>query len=648
MESQMILAAKKIFGITEAAAMENYNVLQNVPIQLVEYAQLLPGEGKREYDSRREQTGVYTGEIKTLVKHLTRLSKSKAEGLLPWEIIFTYFKQVNPDFLSESEHEETPMEPESQKVDESVEVQPAAEMGEDVHAEVVAESAATVVEEQSPAVHKELTYKDEATAAKDEQAEDGAVISATTWETDKVRVNKNEEQVTAKCDTNLEVNEMADVKDLEALASELTNGKDLGVDAPATTGDTKASKGTKPARYEAAVTDSVTNEFQGSMEERTNFVKENPITLLVATAPSVLERLVVSQNITGKLAVATGDAAKAAEAITKKLDNKLNGLVKKMTGKADMDYAKWAQLPEAEQYAQVVMVDSEGNATNANKEMAKKAVELIVAAKANPAMDIALAAPATKNVAYKGLEIGNVKYPKAEITALLIDKSVNGSLYGEGMIDAEGKKTEAAQDNTTLVEVKLSTKKVVKHNDTGVVDNTNATTIYKPTTVLKGRTTFVEKGLVSYLFPTIDKEEEKTTSLTVLIDGKPATFKYYKVDEKGNRVSVGKDDKVHDAVQTASLKGSGAVYGVVRELPAEYIGALTETQAANRWDVKLPAQKSDSEFVADFDKSKIFEVLTIKNADFSGIQSSTYDKTMAIIKSKKQAEAADAEQSFGY
>lgn len=644
MESQMILAAKKIFGITEEAAMKHYNDLQNVPVQIVEYTQLLPGEGKREYDARREQIGVYTGEIKALVKHLTRLSKAKVEGLLPWEILFTYYKLVNPDFLSDGEHEETSKVPETQNVEKSVLGQQVAE--KDVHADVVAESAAAVVEEQSSATVEKLSSKKEAIEANDEQAETGAVINAKPWETDEVRVNKNEEQVTAKCDTNIsEVHKMEETKDLTALAAGIAEG-DLGVDAPAT--DAKEEKkGTKPARYDAAVTNNVTNEFQGSMAERNNFVKANTITLLIATAPSVLERLVVSQNIKGKLAVATGDAAKAATAIATKLDNKLNGLIQKMTGKKDMTYEKWTQLSDEDKFARVVKVDAEGNATNAHVEMAKKMVELVVAAKANPAMDVDLAAPATKNVSYKGLEIGNTMYPKAEITALLIDKSSDGSLYGAGMIDAEGKRTAEGSDKDTLIEVKLSTKKVVKEDESGIKDNKNGATVYKPTTVLKGRTALVEKGLVKYLFPNVNKEDEKTTSLTVLIDGKPASFKYEKVGDNGEVLTVGTGDKVRVAVQTASLKGSGAVYGIIRELPGEYIGALTEKQAAARWDVTIPTQKSDSEFVEDFDKSKIFEILTIKNIDFEGVGSTTYNKTMEIINAKKKAEAADAEQSFG-
>lgn len=646
MESQMILAAIKIFGISEETAMQNYSELQNVPVQLVEHTQLLPGEGKREYDARREQTGVYTGEIKTLVKHLTRLSKAKAEGLLPWEIIFTYYKMVNPDFLSGVEHEETSKVPETQKVEEKVTEQLVAE--EVVHAGVVVEETAAIVKEQTSATVEELPHEVKPDTAIDEQAETGAVIDAKLWEPDgEVRVNKQEEQVTAECDTNnLEVHKM-ETKDLAGLAMGIAEEENLGVDTPDTVETTEKKKGTKPEKVETAVANSITNEFQGSMDERNNFVKANNITLLIASAPSVLERLVTAQNIKGKLAVATGDAAKAATTIATKLDNKLNGLVQKMCGKAGITYDKWAQLSDEEKFARVVKVDSEGNATNAHVEMAKKMVELVVAAKANPAMDVALAAPATKNVNYKGLEIGNVKYPKKEITALLIDKTSNGTLFGAGMLDSEGKPTDAAADKDSLVQVKLSSKKVTRDEDDKIKDNKSGTVMYKPTTVLKGRTALVEKGLVSYLFPNINKEQEGTTALLVLIDGKPASFKYEKVDKDGKVLTVGSGDKVRPAVQTASLKGSGAVYAVIRELPGEYVGTLTDRQAAERWDVKLPAQKNESEFLEDFDNSKIFEFLTIKNMDLKGIGSSTAEKAQAIISAKKQAEAADAEQSFG-
>ena len=105
MDKQIIVAASKVFGVSEDIIAAHVKELEKAPIALVEYTQFFKGERKREYDARRENIGVYTGDIKALVKGLKSLGGSSVAGLTPWEIIFTYYKQITPDLTSAMEQE---------------------------------------------------------------------------------------------------------------------------------------------------------------------------------------------------------------------------------------------------------------------------------------------------------------------------------------------------------------------------------------------------------------------------------------------------------------------------------------------------------------------------------------------------------------
>ena len=641
METQMILAAKKIFGLSEEAATLRLAELQSAPIAIVEYPNLLPGEDKRGYDNRRELIDVHTGKIKALVKYLIKLSKDKAQGLLPWEVIFTYYKQINPDIASRPMHDETSSVSEStEKRVEENEPSASVVVAEEKPTEIPSSSetsseqvAATIEPTHSTTVEKPIK-----TNGKD------SVINAEVRETGvDVSVNKPK-QVTAQCDNN---SFMEELKMSENFNSELMGIAEglAGSTAPvAEKSDKKAS--TKPEKHDKSVMSEISRVFQSTVAERNNFIQNNHITMLIGTAPSVLDRLVSATGIKGKLAVATGDAAKADSVLAEKLTKKLNGLVARATGKKAMTYEDWIKLSPEEQYAAVVDVDENGNPTNVHKDMAKKMIELVVAAKANPAMSVDLAAPATKNVAYKGLEIGGQNYPKKEITTLIIDKA-NSSIFGEGMLDQQGVKTAAANDASTNVEVRLSIKKVSEGAQAGADGTAIATNTsqvkYKPTTVLKGRQVLIDQGKVAYLYPNVDKNEETTTPLTVLIDGKPATFKCYKCDDNGVRQSTKADKNgvTRLKTQVATLKGNGPVYKVVKELAAEYVGELALSDAAERWGVSKPVQNNDSEFIRDFNTSTVFQLFTLKNVQYGDIESTSHAKLQDIIEKKKAGEAAE-------
>ena len=625
MEEQVILAAKNVLNLSREAAIANMEKLMRAPIMIVEYERLLPGESKRDYDSRRENIGVYTGEIKALVKYLSRINKKVSNGLLPWELIFTYAKKVNPDFLSGVEPEKS-----LSNSEEKSEGKQSDEAGEVIAATV----EETVVEEASAPKEMEI-HSDN--SGETRETEEG------------VRVNK--EQVTAKCDTKLEVPKMEgnQMNALEAAAAQIVTSEQEVKDAVAPATEEKAKKA-KPEAYDKDVRDDVATKFQDTLQQRHEFVRNNNIKALIAATPSVKERLVVSENITGKQAE-PGSATDPQKAVAEKLGKKLAGIVEKATGIVGMTYEKFAALDENSKYANCV--------TEEDKAMAKAIVNLLVTAQAKPDTTVSLAAPATNNVSYKGLLIGTTHYAKDELPALIIDHATE-SIYGENMIDADGNKTDACLNPETNVEVKI-TVKTAKASDkdstkAGVltVDARNSVSLV-PVTVLKGRKVLIEQGKVVYCFPNIDKDTKKSAPLVVVIDGKPATFKYFKRDKDGNKIVIQaktkKDGTVtrpaHDATQVASLKGCGYVFDTIKELPAELIGKDTRNMAASRWGVTLPKQESNNIFEASFDESKVFEIVTMKGVLSDGLKSDTIKTVQSIVSAKKQADAAVAGQTLG-
>ena len=626
MEAQIILAAKNILGLSEDAAKANMEALLNAPIMIVEHDRLLPGESKRDYDTRRENIAVYTGDIKALVKYLTKINKKVSNGLLPWELIFTYAKKVNPDFLSGVKPDESLSVPEEKS--EGKQTQDADEV-------IAATVEETVVKEASvPKVEEEHSDN----SGETRETEEG------------VRVNK--EQVTAKCDTNLEAITMEGnqaMNNILEAAGQIVSEESTTATAVAAA-DAKTAKKSKPETYDSDVRNDVAMKFQESVQERQEFVRNNHIMNLVATARSVKERLVVTENITGKLAE-PGQSTDPQKAVSDKLSKKLVGIIEKCSGVKGITYDKFTALPEDQKYANC--------ATEEDKAMAAKIVATLVKAMSDPNFTVSLAAPAAKNVSYKGLQIGAAFYSKSELPALIIDKALE-SLYGENMIDAQGNKTDACLNPDTNIEVKIAVK-TAKQSDadstsTGLMTTSaHESTSIVPVTVLKGRKALVEGGKVVYCFPEVNKEVKKSTPLTVVIDGAPATFKYFKRDENGNKVHIEaktrKDGTVinpaHDQTQVAALKGCGFVYDSVKELNADLLGKDTRTIAEARWDIRLPKVESNNIFEGGFDDSKVFEILTMKGSERFAIKSDSINAVRSILNAKKQADAAVADATLG-
>ena len=623
MDKQIIVAAAKVFGVAEEVIASHVQELEKAPIALVEYPEFLKGERKHEYDARRENIGVYTGEIKTLVKGLKSIGGQSVAGLTPWEIIFTYFKQITPDLMSKMEQENISKAEERRDVEESPVVTEETtpntiEVPDERHDERV---------EETPVVMEDHVREEAITPTMNEPVKEE---STPKWESDIVSCDNINEQGTAKCTTNSEVHEMADTTNLTDIAKSIVAGnQEATTEAPKKTS-------AKPQKLDKELQADIAAAFTDT-DARYAYVRNNHIVGMIATAKSVKDRLVVATGIKGVLADA-GAAADAAKVITEKLNNKMLGHVKKITGDKNMTVEKWTALPDDQKYANCVTED--------DKIMAQFITDAIKEAMADNAKQFDLIAPVESNVAFKGLKVGSMPVSKDALTTLLVDNTP-GALFGEGMVDEGLQYTPVGKDKEKLVQVSLTVRQVNPNNTKQTNEIVTTGNGKKSVTVaqLKGRKALQKDGKIEYIFPEVNKGATRNASLLVELAGKPATFKYFKRDENGNKIQVGKEGEKHDATATASLKGVGKVFEVVKEMAAGLAGDRTPKQAHEYWGLTYKAVKDENQALSlNFDESPVFAALTVAGVaeSMKDAKSKTALQIADLIKSKGAAEASAA------
>lgn len=623
MDKQIIVAAAKVFGVAEEVIASHVQELEKAPIALVEYPEFLKGERKHEYDARRENIGVYTGEIKTLVKGLKTIGGQSVAGLTPWEIIFTYFKQITPDLMSKMEQENISKAEERRDVEEL----PVVTEETTLNTETVTDEVTSKVED-TPVVAEDHVREEAITPTVNEPVKEE---STPKWESDIVSCDNINEQGTAKCTTNSEVHEMADTTNLTDIAKQIVAGNE-----GATTEAPKTKTSSKPQKLDKELQADIAAAFTDT-DARYAYVRNNHIVGMIATAKSVKDRLVVATGIKGVLADA-GAAADAAKVITEKLNNKMLGHVKKITGDKNMTVEKWTALPDDQKYANCVTED--------DKIMAQFITDAIKEAMADNAKQFDLIAPVESNVAFKGLKVGSMPVSKDALTTLLVDNTP-GALFGEGMVDEGLQYTPIGKDKDKLVQVSLTVRQVNPNNTKQTNEIVTTGNGKKSVTVaqLKGRKALQKDGKIEYIFPEVNKGATRNASLLVELAGKPATFKYFKRDENGNKIQVGKEGEKHDATATASLKGVGKVFEVVKEMAAGLAGDRTPKQAHEYWGLTYKAVKDENQALSlNFDESPVFAALTVAGVaeSMKDAKSKTALQIADLIKSKGAAEASAA------
>ena len=668
MDTQMIVAAAKVFGISEETAELHIKELGDAPIALVNHEGYLKGEDKRKYDARREIIGVYTNDNKALVKHLKSLGGASVNGLTPWEIIFTYFKTI------------TTLESEMKMEDSKLPVQPTG--GVDVTEETT-EAETTATEESIVSSEQEVEHsvksmeiaaseKEVATTENTEPTTD--VPNTTTESNEDVDVastveQKNTEDVSAESSepatiidekigstpvtesvTDLSTRESEDTVSIDKKQDtakcvnnqEVMKMADLIEAAKNITGANGATPITSaPVQANEEVDEMMRANIQNTMDVRKDFVRKNNISKLVSTSLSVKDRLVKAEGITGPLVKVSATATDPAKSLTDKLTARLASHLKAVTGLADITIEKWNLLDEDAQYANC--------ATAEDKTIAKQCIQAIKEALADPTKMFSLAAPAERNLSYKGLYIGNKPYSPAELASILYDETI-GSLYGAGMIDDEGNKTELGKDSKTLIQVRINyQQKNTSNNDNAVSTTGGNVSTYVPVAALTGKKNLIASNLVEYLYPNIDNGSVKSVQLTVMFGQTPASYKVFRRDAKTGAIETGvkKVDGVeqsYNKTRTVTLKGSGEAYAVVKELAAAYINPDETTKAAcERWGVAAPSVDNNNVFPEDASDTLVFKMLTNseKNKNVSA-KSKLQKEYQNLLQAKVDEDTANA------
>lgn len=672
MDTQIIVAAAKVFGISEEVAALHVEQLSKAPIFLVEHDGYLKGERKKDYDARREDINVYTGDYKTLVKRLKSIGGQSLNGMTPWEIIFTYYKSVDNDLMSimekeEEEHSNTSngrvessdnssMQDNDEVVDEStVTTTPVIEQPIEMNAYVKKASekeADDVAATQESATSTTYVHGEESTYTntsdtvteepatpmsdnKNDESENAMTPTAPLTREFDVVVDADNKQGTAKCTNKKETIKMSD---LTEMAKNIAGGT-------ANSGNVSA-----PVISNEEVNSQLKELMQSTMETRKDFVLKNNITKLIATSKSVRDRLVTLTGIKGPLVKASGVALDAAADINTKLEKRLKSHLTAVYGKA-IEYAEWAALDKAVQF--------QNCASQEDAAMAEKIINSILAAKADHTKQFDLIAPAESNLSYKGLYINDTPYTPVELSALLTDNTM-GQLFAAGMIDNLGEKTAMGKDKDTLIQVAVNWQS--KSSKASAEDNSIKTTAptktYVQVAALTGKKNLIKQNAVAFLYPEVDTQSIKPVQLLVALDGVAASYKVFKLDANGNKIEVKDMSKEKDAngvrptkpaTRTVSLKGSGEAYAVIKSIDAAYVKeGATEKDACTRWGVATPAVDRNNVFPEDATDTIVFKIITNSEKNpMTNNGSQLQNQYLGFIQQKNQAEAADAANALG-
>lgn len=631
MQKELIYALKE-FGISDEIIKSHEDKFLQMPVDLVGYEGQLPLETQALADARKECADVYIpGREKKLAKILYKIDPDKTNKMLPWEVIIYYHNSISDllnglKVLADAEQlngeEDMPRVENNEPIDPTVENDTVSETDSTQTKAIAYPSATREVSAQQDTTHRE--------SAEDE------IKKQVTAECDVLNKEKDMSNVTNEVQETANGSAADAVAQLGAQMGNDINTTEFGdVDSKLTEGGkTKASK---PEKLDSALQNEINRKLTESRETRLSVLKNEHIDKLVSSAPSVLDRLVSKKNIKGKLVASKGDGT--TDLVTK-IDAKLKSIINKCfyapgkTSKsAEKTYEDWLKLPDDQKYANVVPEDVE---------IAKKIVELLLQAKDKPDLDVDLLPPEKRNVNFKGLRIANSLYSKQEVTIYLSDKTF-GATYTADSYDAEGKEI---PDKLVKAQIKLVSK---KEKTNGV--NSQTTQRKSIDVTLKGRDKLVDKGLVEYIFPNVNKDTPTTTPLTVAIGKAKAAFRYYQRDDNGVIQTGEKGPKnakvTYNKTRTATLRGVGACYAVVKEFAPDIQSSDSPSLAANRWAVKLAALKEDTVFLTDMANSPIYKIAINADVAKTEVRAQFFENVRSMINKKDEEVSAEFAETYG-
>lgn len=439
----------------------------NAPSLIVDYEGYLPNEDKKSYDKRRAMDEVYHGDIDNLVEHLRSIYTDRGE-LQGWALIFSVANDISSsdDVIAQATFRvmtgvtEEP-KPEVKEVEEpKPEVKEVKEVEEEV-SEISEPKADEVVPTPISSVKltDEFIPNEVPLVAKSEPAPEpvaaGNVQSTTSDVSYKDTINSK---------VKMEESKMADSNNLKdaARAMAANSGAATNPSAPANFG-TVQGEGITLKKGDKITVDkdqklAVAQALQAEAAARQKVSKTVFIQKIVTTQLPAALRLRDPKDRTGVLT----EANAAPDKIKEKIETKMEKFIFDVSGKTNLTFQQFEELPEDEKFANV----SEGTIKN-HDNITYKAVAAAMWATLkevhqNNGKLFKGDVPEAENVSYplKGFLANDKLYSLSDMERFISAES-DGKIWTDDSIDAT---TGKPIDKPSVAELKWATKAIKNNN----------------------------------------------------------------------------------------------------------------------------------------------------------------------------------------
>ncbi len=647
-------------------------------IGVVEFTGTLPQETRKQRDRRMECHKVYDGDFKILASNLRNTYPEERE-LSPQDLILKVYNGIssvydvlgvsqvsnpttNADFeegTSNTLDSNTSSVPTEEKVD--AQVAESKESGvqndsngyvEPKHSEVHDDNK-TVESVRKDKEPIEVKSNDDVVAEVVESEQEVPVDSANE------NVTQIREQTTEKAPTqmgdvtdtklqnktnkSMEENKMSNYDDLRQMAEQAAGamgGADSLIEQSAPVSNVTASKEAIKEK-----TMEVVGILEASIPERKAWVKNNVVEALIVTKQPAAKRALGSM---GKLSYkSSGKNATTPEAsIAEKIQKFITAVYGSPISEDD-----WKALPEESRYQQVIKVDKQAapakegapaKATNLAK--AKAVYAVLCDIKNNPTGEFA-AFIDDKKISYnwKGVMLAGVPMNRNTLIRTLIDKSVSGSVVGDGTdVDnaAEG----------TVFKLGKANNQVSNKQDS--IAGTAPKADKKFVITVRNKAKFTEQANhVVFLLtqPTENSDAVASFPVAIRVDGFDpcaGAFSYVRKTESGeDAVRPNKDKNGNSKFKTGvyTMRVSVPVSDVKKEIGEQFKSVEGHDHpafVANYWGITMPQEKDSVN--SDAGLTKILAQFML--GDIEMVEGSETLKNLAKVQKAAQAEA-DAEEA---
>lgn len=593
----MEAAMRKLFKVDkqylQTEAMRKW--MNDAPVALVEYDGQLPGESAKQRDRRMEDHQVYQGDIGRLTKTLRNLPSAEST-MTKWELVFFYYNEIMDvqSVITQAQEEvvfnddkTNPVEvPHTEELPNS-----QSSSTEDTSTAVVDSTPIQTQEDVAP-IMEEPTVIEEPVVSTSQDAQPSVdVIAHEATHEESIKTETTEPVPTGSVEVHSEqpyLNNSIKENNTEEIKMDQLNDLMNAAVAPAAPANAETvTKPTKAAKISREDQDRVIRVLADSRVRRDEYVKGHQVTKVISKQKPAALRALQTTGTTFK-----ADDYKDEAKMTQKLNERINSILCKFTGKPNMTIEVFETLSDDQKFAQVKTdVDQDAIAK------ARAIYELAKQVKANPQMsiDAVITSAADASYAVKGVVLEGTPFTMEELIIKILDNTTGG-LYGVDQCDANG----APIENATTFKVAVVTTNAKAAADT--ISN-NKKQQKKLAVKIAHKKEFIKGGeRVQYIFDQIDntgKQNSASFKAAISINGVivPAGVSCYKVDDEGKRIQSstrtvkGQEVVTYKTVQ-ANWNVSVPVAAVVNEMGAEYKGGADAALDFSRWGLQMRTEKA--------------------------------------------------------